>query len=321
MGDNAEKPGAWGGLVSRFKKGLRRTTEVLRRPVGGFFPQRKLLPEDADAIEEALYGADFGFETADEIVAEIREAVSKDKELRGEAAAVIGQTVLRRVLNGSEGRWSPEAGEPSVILLLGVNGAGKTTTAAKLVYHFEHMGHSCLLGACDTFRAAANEQLQLWAERLQVEMVRSQHGADPAAVAFDAYDAAIKRSKSVLILDTAGRLHTKGNLMEELKKIKRVVAKNNPRAPHHRWLVVDGSLGSNSLEQARKFNEAVGLTGLIVTKLDGTSRGGAVAAIYRELGIPVVFVGLGEKPEDLQPFSIDSYVDAIFGVGGEERED
>lgn len=321
MPDDLKKRGGFGGLLSRFKKGLRRTSEVLNRPVGDFFSKRQLRPEDADAIEEALYGADFGLETVDEIVGEIRTAVAEEKELRGEAAAVIGQTVLRRVLKGAEGGWSPEGDGPSVILLLGVNGVGKTTTAAKLAHYFERAGHSCLLGACDTFRAAANEQLQLWAERLQVEMVRSQHGADPAAVAFDAYEAAMKRSKSVLILDTAGRLHTKGNLMEELKKIKRVVAKVNAKAPHHRWLVVDGSLGSNSVEQARKFHEAVGLTGLIVTKLDGTSRGGSVAAIYRELAIPVVFVGLGEQPEDLQPFSVDSYVEAVFGPADGEEGD
>ena len=201
-----------------------------------------------------------------------------------------------------------------VIALIGVNGSGKTTTAAKLAHLFKVDGRRPVVGACDTFRAAANEQIRNWCERLDVELVASQHGADAAAVAFDAYAAARSRGADVLILDTAGRLHNKANLMKELQKIRRVLQKHDETAPHHAWLVVDGSLGSNSIEQARVFHEAFGLTGIIVTKLDGTSRGGALVGIYRELGLPIYFVGLGEKAEDLQPFSIHHYTHALFGL-------
>jgi fused signal recognition particle receptor len=201
-----------------------------------------------------------------------------------------------------------------VIALIGVNGSGKTTTAAKLAHLFQEDGLKTIVGACDTFRAAANEQIKTWCERLGVDLVASQHGADAAAVAFDAYAAARSRGADILLLDTAGRLHNKANLMNELQKIRRVLQKHDDLAPHHAWLVVDGSLGSNSIEQARVFHEAFGLTGIIVTKLDGTSRGGALVGIYRELGLPIYFVGLGEQPEDLQPFSIHHYTHALFGL-------
>ncbi len=171
-----------------------------------------------------------------------------------------------------------------------------------------------LLGACDTFRAAANEQIKHWADRLNIDIVASQHGADSAAVAYDALEAAQSRSRDIVILDTAGRLHTKGNLMKELEKMHRVIQKREPTAPHHSWLVVDGSLGSNSIEQARVFHKSFPLTGLIITKLDGTSRGGALVGIYRELKLPIYFVGLGEQPDDLQPFSAENYSNAIFGL-------
>jgi len=171
-----------------------------------------------------------------------------------------------------------------------------------------------MLAACDTFRAAAVEQLQSWATRLDLEIVASHTGADSAAVAFDAWQAARSRGRDYLIVDTAGRLHTKHNLMEELAKIRRVLQKHDPTAPHHRWLVVDGSLGTNSIEQAKVYHEKFGLTGLVVTKLDGTSRGGAIVGIWRELKLPIYFLGLGEQPEDLQPFSIENYAKAVFGL-------
>ena len=198
--------------------------------------------------------------------------------------------------------------------MIGVNGSGKTTTTAKLAYKFKLDGQSVLMAACDTFRAAAVEQLKSWATRLELDIVASHSGADAAAVAFDAWQAAKARGKDWLIVDTAGRLHTKGNLMEELAKIRRVLQKHDPAAPQHRWLVVDGSLGANSIEQARVFHQSFGLTGLIVTKLDGTSRGGAIVGIYRQLKIPIYFIGLGEQPEDLQPFSAENYAKAVFGL-------
>ncbi len=306
-------------LFERFKQGLKKASPVsFFGKIGGLF-SKKLDASSIEELEEALYGADFGVETTQEIIDTISEAFRTEKQLRSQEAAEIGTTVLARALEGAEGRLpDPVAGEkPQVIALIGVNGSGKTTTAAKLAYQMGRQGRSVVIGACDTFRAAANEQIRAWADKLGLDLVASQTGADAAAVAFDTYQAALSRGRDTVILDTAGRLHTKQNLMEELKKIRRVLQKNDPDAPQHRWLVVDGSLGSNSLEQARVFHEAFGLTGLVVTKLDGTSRGGALVWIYRELKLPVYFVGLGEKPDDLQPFGVRPYVNAIFGLESE----
>lgn len=300
-------------IFQKFKDGFKKTARLFSA-IGGIF-SKKLDAASIDELEEALYGADFGVETADEIMAEIKKAYAKNKELHGKDAAEIGRRVLVQILDGAAGTLSAQGeNKPEVIALVGVNGAGKTTTAAKLAYRFMQEGKQVLLGACDTFRAAANEQISAWAERLAIELVPGRHGADSAAVAFDTVQAAKARQKDVAILDTAGRLHTKSNLLEELKKISRVVGKLDASAPHHRWLVIDGTLGSNSIEQARIFHEAFNLTGLIITKLDGTSRGGALVGIWRELRIPIYFVGLGERPEDLQAFSVENYVEAIFNV-------
>jgi fused signal recognition particle receptor len=198
--------------------------------------------------------------------------------------------------------------------MIGVNGSGKTTTTAKLAYKLKADSQTVMVAACDTFRAAAVEQLKSWATRLELDIVASHTGADSASVAFDAWQAAKARQHDWLIVDTAGRLHTKSNLMEELAKIRRVLQKHDPAAPQHRWLVVDGSLGSNSIEQAKVFHQSFGLTGLVVTKLDGTSRGGAIVGIYRQLKIPIYFIGLGEQPDDLQPFSVENYARAVFGL-------
>ncbi|HVU38354.1 MAG TPA: signal recognition particle-docking protein FtsY [Opitutales bacterium] len=307
-------------LLKKFTDGLKRTTPTFYAAfgkVGGLFT-RTLDAKSIEQLEEALYGADLGVETAGEILAEIKTAWKKDPELRGQEAAKIGAAVLKRVLAGAENPpvISAKAGHPEVICLVGVNGSGKTTTAAKLASYYQKQGRKVVLGACDTFRAAANEQLKSWAARLEIEIVASQHGADAAAVAYDAWQAAAKRGQDLVVLDTAGRLHTKHNLMEELKKIRRVLQKHDPAAPRHRWLVLDGSLGSNSLEQARVFHQAFDLTGLVITKLDGTSRGGALVGIHRELKLPIHFVGLGEQPDDLQPFSVENFSDALFGVEG-----
>lgn len=331
-------------LFKKFKDGLTKTVSAIAAKTHGLFGGRKIDATSLAELEEALYTADFGVETTTEILEEIKTAYRKDAGLKGQQAASIGAAVLRRVLAGSEGvleggarppavakgmadrpdglgsenapggRVPPK--NPTVICMIGVNGSGKTTTTAKLAHKLKGDGQSVIVAACDTFRAAAVEQLRSWADRLKIEIIASHSGADSAAVAFDAWQAAKARGHDWLIVDTAGRLHTKGNLMEELAKIRRVLQKNDPTAPQHRWLVVDGSLGANSIEQAKVFHQSFGLTGLIVTKLDGTSRGGALVGIYRQLKIPIYFIGLGEQPDDLQPFSVENYAKAVFGLEG-----
>jgi fused signal recognition particle receptor len=318
-------------LFKKFKDGFTKTVAAIAAKTHGLFGGRKIDAASLGELEEALYTADFGVETTTEILEEIKTAYRKDAELKGQQAAAIGAAVLRRVLAGAEGKLEGGARpldglgsenasggrvppNPTVICMIGVNGSGKTTTTAKLAHKFKADGQSVIVAACDTFRAAAVEQLKSWADRLGIEIVASHTGADSAAVAFDAWQAAKARGKDWLIVDTAGRLHTKGNLMEELAKIRRVLQKNDPTAPQHRWLVVDGSLGANSIEQAKVFHQSFGLTGLIVTKLDGTSRGGALVGIYRQLKIPIYFIGLGEQPDDLQPFSVENYAKAVFGL-------
>lgn len=304
-------------LFKKFKAGLKKQTPTFQNAFGKIFSGAKLDQQALDELEEALYTADFGVDTVEEIIAEIQAAYKQDKKMRNEEAAKIGASVLTRVLEGAEGRVVIGQHAPEIICLIGVNGSGKTTTTAKLAHLYQQEGHSILIGACDTFRAAANEQIKHWAEKLEVDIVSSQQGADSSAVAFDACEAAKNRGHDIVLLDTAGRLHTKSHLMKELEKLRRVVQKQDASAPHHSWLVVDGSLGSNSIEQARIFNESFPLTGLIITKLDGTSRGGALAGIYRELKLPIYFVGLGEQPDDLQPFSVENYANAIFGIHNE----
>ena len=302
------------GLFKKFKDGFAKTVAAISAKTSGLFGGRAIDASSLETLEEALYTADFGVATTEEILSEIKDACKKDKELRGQQAAAIGSAVLRRVLAGSERELMPAASGPTVIVMIGVNGSGKTTTSAKLGWLLKQDGKSVMLAACDTFRAAAVEQLKAWATRLDLPIVASHTGADAAAVAFDAWQAAKARGCDYLIVDTAGRLHTKSNLMEELAKIRRVLQKNDPTAPHHSWLVVDGSLGTNSIEQARVFHKSFGLTGLVVTKLDGTSRGGAIVGIWRELKLPIYFLGLGEQPEDLQPFNVENYAKAVFGA-------
>ena len=309
-------------LFKKFKEGLTKTFSAIAAKTHGLFGGRRIDVASLDELEEALYTADFGVETTTEILEEIKTAYRQDPTLQGRQAAEIGAAVLRRVMVGSEGKLGLENTSggrgppinPQVIAMIGVNGSGKTTTTAKLAYKLKADGQTVMLAACDTFRAAAVEQLKSWATRLDLEIVASHTGADSASVAFDAWQAAKARQRDWLIVDTAGRLHTKSNLMEELAKIRRVLQKHDPAAPQHRWLVVDGSLGSNSIEQAKVFHQSFGLTGLVVTKLDGTSRGGAIVGIYRQLKIPIYFIGLGEQPDDLQPFSIENYARAVFGL-------
>ena len=301
--------------------GVETTAEILTEIKAAYQREKELRGQDAAAIGAAvlrrvLAGAEGRLDFS--------PAATGGPPVRADEAAQhkAGRPDDKRIESGpsEDGR----AGRPSlpslpanpiVIAMIGVNGSGKTTTSAKLAWRLKQDGRTVTLAACDTFRAAAVEQLKTWAIRLDLELISSHAGADAAAVAFDAWRAAKARGRDYLIVDTAGRLHTKGHLMEELAKIRRVLQKNDPAAPQHRWLVVDGSLGSNSIEQAKVFHQSFGLTGLVVTKLDGTSRGGALVGIYRQLKIPIYFLGLGEKAEDLQPFSVDNYANAVFGLG------
>ncbi|MGA0133315.1 MAG: signal recognition particle-docking protein FtsY [Opitutales bacterium] len=297
------------GFLERLRAGLGRTAEAFSNLLA-----RPLDTGAAEALRERLIAADFGPATAQEAVAAAQEAWKSDSALRGAGPAEAVAAAIERALGPASADLPRPAEGPLVVMLLGVNGAGKTTTAAKLAARWAREGRSCLLGACDTFRAAAGDQLAAWAARVGAETVGGAPGADPAAVAYDAVSAARARGRDVALLDTAGRLHTKSHLLEELRKVARVAGKALPGAPHERWLVLDGSLGSNSIEQARVFHEAVGLTGLVVTKLDGTARGGALVAATRELRVPVRFIGVGEGPDDLQPFDPRAYARATVGL-------
>jgi len=301
------------GIFSRFKKGLQKGAQAIQGAFATVTGKGRLDEDSLLQIEEAFYESDFGVETTEEILDSIREAHRTEKEFRGEDACKLARTILGRTLEGAEIELDlSQSNSPEVLCMIGVNGSGKTTTCAKLAHRLKAEGKKVVLGACDTFRAAATEQLKSWADRLDLEIVVGHHGADSAAVAFDAYSAGESRGHDLVVIDTAGRLHVKDNLMDELAKMKRVLRKRNENAPHHSWLVVDGSTGTNGLEQAKAFHEKFGLTGLVVTKLDGTAKGGALVSIYRQLKLPIYFIGLGESPEDLQPFSVEYYLDSIF---------
>ena len=300
------------GIFSKFKKGLSKGSVLLLGAIDRVSGRGSLSEDDLLDLEEAFYSCDFGPETTEDILAQVHATHRNNKDLRGEDVRQIARTVLTKVLEGSEGRLEATKNKPEVICLIGVNGSGKTTTTAKLGHHFTQDNKTVLLGACDTFRAAATEQLKAWATRLHLDLVSGHHGSDAAAVAFDAYSSAHSKSCDYLLLDTAGRLHVKDHLMDELSKLKRVLQKREPACPQHSWLVIDGSTGTNGVAQAKIFHEKFGLTGLVITKLDGTSKGGALVSIYRELKLPVYFLGLGEQPDDLQPFSISAYLDSLL---------
>ncbi len=268
-------------------------------------------PVDWDELEETLIRADLGVPMAMRILESLRERATRTTITANDVAEVAREEIMR-VLPIAPKPITPLPAKPKVLLIVGVNGTGKTTSTAKLAHYFKRHRHSVLLAAADTFRAAAIEQLGVWAERLDIEMIRGQYNADPAALCYEAYQAADRRNIEFLICDTAGRLHTKSNLMAELTKVKRSIAKHDPQAPLETLLVVDATTGSNALAQAREFHQAVGLTGLIVTKLDGSGKGGIVIAIQDELGLPTRFVGTGEKLEDLAPFDGREFVEKML---------
>lgn len=300
------------GLFEKFKAGLQKThaklAHELKRIITG---SPKLTQHTIEELEAALLGADLGMDMTMKII----ESVKKIYETQGKPGLDVFEIAKKEVaeaLKDSNVPLKRVTGTVTVVSLVGVNGTGKTTTAAKLAYMLQSQNLTVLLAACDTFRAAGIEQIKTWGARLGVPVISGSHGGDPAAVAHDALTAAMARNADYLLLDTAGRLHTKQNLMQELQKVHRVLNKKLPGAPHETLLVLDATTGMNALNQAREFHKAVNLTGLVITKLDGTSKGGMVVAIQKELGLPIKFVGLGEKPDDLQPFDPVQFAEALF---------
>lgn len=297
-------------LFERMRSGLARTQASLVGRIDALLSGSKGVDADLlEELEEILISADFGMKTTQDLIQSLEKSVvGKNPEALREA---LKEEIGKR-LRLEAAPLDLDSASPFVIIVVGVNGVGKTTTIGKLAHQFSNQGKKVVLGAGDTFRAAAAEQLSIWGERSGVDVVRHAEGADPAAVAFDAAKAAVARKADVLILDTAGRLHTKINLMEELKKIRRVVAREIPGAPHETLLVLDATTGQNALVQARLFQETVAVSGIALTKLDGTARGGMVVAIGAELGLPVRYVGIGEGLDDLRPFDPDLFVAALF---------
>lgn len=281
--------------------------------LNSIFQSKTLDAESIEELESLLYTADFGTETVEKIISGIETSLKDQNKDKNAEPIKVAEKVIQEQLNGAEKSFTfPFKNKPKIIMLIGVNGAGKTTSSAKLAYIIQKQGGSVLLSACDTFRAAANEQIKSWSDRLNLELISSHHGADSAAVAYDSFLAAKKRAHDLLIIDTAGRLHTKKNLMNELEKLNRVLKKQDKEASIENWLVIDGSLGSNSIDQAKAFNEVVPIHGLIITKLDGTSRGGSLVGIYQALKIPIYFIGTGEQPDDFYSFNIEKYTKALF---------
>lgn len=302
------------GLFSKFFSGLQKTQSKLSGELKRIVSRSpKFTEDDAEELEAVLLASDMGFAVTEQIVDAVREKYQSGGNQAGDVLQVAQSVVEENLGSGSEQtKRFAKLDELTVVSLVGVNGAGKTTTAAKLANRVKAEGASPMLAACDTFRAAAIEQLNLWGNRLDIPVVSSEYGADPAAVAHDAVNSALSKGSNYLFIDTAGRLHTKHNLMRELEKLHRVISTKCEGAPHETLLVVDASIGSNALNQAREFNKSVPLTGLVITKLDGTSKGGMVVAIQNELDLPVKFIGLGEQADDLQPFSPAEYAQALF---------
>jgi fused signal recognition particle receptor len=300
------------GLFQKFKEGLRKTHSKLVHEIKRVITASpKLTVATMEELEAALIAADLGMAATAQILAAVKLAY----ETQGRAGLdvlAIARAEIEKSLATAHAPLKRQPAGLTVVSIVGVNGTGKTTTSAKLAHYFQAQKKSVLLAACDTFRAAAIEQIKLWGTRLKVEVIAGSYGADAASVAHDAVTAAQARKADYLFIDTAGRLHTKHNLMQELQKLHRVIGKQLAGAPHEVLLVLDGSTGMNALNQAREFHKAVPLTGLIVTKLDGTSKGGMVVAIQKELGLPIKFIGLGEQPDDLQPFDAKQFAQALF---------
>jgi len=301
------------GFFARLKKGLDKTRAGLVGGIKRVFAGADVNVEMFEALEESLISADVGVETSMRIVQDMRARAKVEGINEPGVLYTLLKEEMAAIMEAHEVSldWRCADG-PHVMLVAGVNGSGKTTTAGKIAYRLAREKRTVILGAADTFRAAAGEQLAIWAERADAQLIRHQEGADPGAVAYDTVDAGIARHADNVIIDTAGRLHTKVNLMEELKKVQRVIAKRQPGAPHEVLLVLDATTGQNGLQQARQFTQSLTVTGIILTKLDGTAKGGMAIAIQEQLGIPIKLIGVGEGVEDLQPFDAKMFVAALF---------
>lgn len=297
----------------KLRESLAKTKQNIAGKITRVVSRRKIDDELLDEIEQILIEADVGVKATVRLIESVKQQARERRLTAGEEVITLLKEEIAAILTREKPPVVTEnAKRPVVWLIVGVNGGGKTTTIGKLATRFSSEGKKVIIAACDTFRAAAIDQIAIWAERSNVDIIRSKEGSDPAAVAFDAAKAAAARSANILLVDTAGRLHTKSNLMEELKKIKRVVAKALPDAPIHSKLIIDGSTGQNAISQVQVFTEAVDCDGIIVTKLDGTAKGGVIIAVAEELDMPVDFIGLGEKLEDLQPFDPKQFAEALF---------
>ena len=302
-----------GGFFARLRQGLAKTKDQLAGRLDRLLSGRKVDAALLEELEEALVTSDLGVKTAAELMAGLQEAVKQNKLESPEALKQhLRQAILAILQPVAKPLQVPKLDRPWVLLVTGVNGTGKTTTIGKLALRLKQEGRSVLLAAADTFRAAAIQQLEIWGQRSGCEVIKHKEGADPSAVAFDAIKAAEKRKIEVVIIDTAGRLHTRVNLMEELKKVRRIVSREMPGAPDETLLVLDATTGQNAIQQTKIFHEALGVTGLVMTKLDGTAKGGIVVAISREFGIPIRLIGVGEQIEDLQTFSAEAFVQALI---------
>ncbi len=297
-------------FFNRWRSGLSKTSKTAFGRIASLLGATEITAETWDDLETLLIQADLGVDTATSVLDSLKRTVRSEGLTRADELLSTLRAELRARLDAPPAlTW---ADKPSVVLVVGVNGSGKTTTLAKLSQRYQREGKKILLGAADTFRAAAVDQLQVWGDRLGVEVISGAPESDPGAVAFSAVQAGVARGVDIVFVDTAGRLHTRFNLMEELKKVHRVVGKALPGAPHAVWLVLDATTGQNALQQAKSFKQAVHVSGVILSKLDSSARGGMAFAIQRELGLPILFAGLGEKPEDLQPFDPDAFVNGIL---------
>lgn len=301
------------GFFGKLKDSLTKTRKNFVEKVEAIVTGRTIIDENLyEELEETLIQADVGIDTALELVENLRAEVKKRKIGSPEELPAVLKELIQNALGIEAGGIEISAEQPFVIMVVGVNGVGKTTTIGKLANFYKEQGKSVIMGAADTFRAAAIDQLEIWGNRVGVPVIKHSEGSDPAAVAFDSLQAAKARNADVLIIDTAGRLHTKSNLMDELKKVRRVIGRELPGAPHEVLLVVDATTGQNAISQAKLFKEAVDVTGLALTKLDGTAKGGVVVAVKQSLGIPIKMIGVGEGIDDLRPFSAKEFADALF---------